>query len=63
MCNGKIYSGYYQVEKHSIKISSKEIDLDTINSYFPVKSLSRDQIFDEGYWDRIGKMIENFTNF
>ena len=60
--NGKFYPGYYQVEKDSIEIFKDEVDLETINTYFPVKSLTRDQIFDKKYWDKISEMIEDFTN-
>ena len=60
--NGNVYPGYYQVEKDSIEIFRCPIDLEDINSYFPVKSLSRDQIFDGEYFEEISKMIEDFTN-
>lgn len=60
--NGNVYPGYYQLEKDSIEIFRCPIDLEAINTYFPVKSLSRDQIFDEEYFDEINKMIEDFTN-
>lgn len=60
---GKLYPGYYQVEEDSVEIFNSSIDLDTINRYFPVKSLSRDQIFDEKYFDEIFKMIKDFTKY
>lgn len=60
---GKLYPGYYQVENGSIEIFNSSIDLDTINRYFPVKSLSRDQIFDKKYFDEIFKMIKDFTKY
>ena len=60
-CVGTLYPGYYQVEEGSIQIFKRPIDLDMINSYFEVKSLSRDQIFDLKYLDEINKMIEDYT--
>ena len=60
ICNGMLYPGYYQAEKGSIEIFSKQIDLETINTYFPVKSLSRDQIFRKDH-DKIMEMIEDYT--
>ena len=63
MAEGKYYKGYYQVEKGSVEIFNSTIDLDTINRYFPVKSLRRDQIFDEKYHDDIFKMIKDFTKY
>ena len=60
---GDDYSGYYQVEQGSVEIFNSAIDLDTINRYFPVKSLRRDQIFDEKYHDDIFKMIKDFTKY
>ena len=60
---GKKYPGYYQLEKCSVEIFNSSIDLNTINRYFPVKSLSRDQIFDKKYFDEIFKMIKDFTKY
>lgn len=63
ICEGHVYPGYYQVEKGSVEIFNSYIDLDTINRYFPVKSLNRDQIFHKKYSDEIDKMIEDFTKY
>ena len=63
MCEGEFYPGYYQVENGSVEIFNGSIDLDTINRYFPVKSLRRDQIFDKKYFDDIYKMIKDFTKY
>lgn len=60
---GESYKGYYQVEPGSVEIFNSAIDLDIINRYFPVKSLRRDQIFDEKYHDDIFKMIKDFTKY
>ena len=60
-CNGHLYPGYYQLEKDSIEIFKEGIDLETINTSFYVKSLTRDQIFHDNS-DEIMKMIEDFTN-
>ena len=62
ICNGELYSGFYQAEKGSIEIFSRQIDLETINNYFPVKDLKRDRNFDRRYRKKIFEMIEEFTD-
>lgn len=59
--NGHLYPGYYLTEKDSIEIFTDEIDLETLNTYLPVKSLTRDQIFRKDH-DKIMKMIDDYTN-
>ena len=62
MCNGYLYPGYYQVQNGSVVIFNEEVDLETLNEYLPVKSLTRDQIFHIRYKDKISEMINDFTN-
>ncbi len=56
------YNGYFVVDKDSIVIFNEKVDLKTFNNYVPdVKSLSRDQIIDLSYLDKIKQMIKDFS--
>lgn len=56
------YNGYFVVDKDSIVIFNDKIDLKTLNNYVPdVNSLSRDQIIDLSYLDKIKQMIKDFS--
>ena len=56
------YNGYFVVDKDSIVIFNDKIDLKTLKNYVPdVNSLSRDQIIDLRYLDKINQMIKDFS--